>query len=155
VEKVLLFLLQGIPESSGYLALSLALLGVPLRWKPIIAAGTVLALVFFAVRSLPFTFGFHTAAGIFLVVIAINKSNNIAVTRTFIAVLVSFSTLFLLELVVMEILFAVTKLDPNMTIAENNNVLWVLSGLPQAFLLNIFALLITKFKKPKEDAWNI
>ena len=154
MERLLLFLLQGIPESSGYFALSLALLRVPLRWKRIIAAGTVLALVFFTVRSLPLTFGFHTAVGIFLLVVAINRATHLPVTRIFIAVLVSFSILILLELVMMEIFFAATKIDPNAAIT-GNNLLWKLSGLPQAFLLNIFALLISKYKKPQEGAWKI
>lgn len=122
MEKLLLFLLQGIPESSGYFALSLALLGVPLRWKRIVAAGTVLALVFYTVRSFQLTFGFHMAVGIFLVVVAIDKSTHIPLTKTFVAVLASFATLIILELVGMEIFFAVTKLDPNTTIAENSNV---------------------------------
>jgi len=155
MEKLLLFLMQGIPESSGYFALSLALLGVPLRWQRIVAAGTVLAIVFFTVRSLQITFGFHMAVGIFLIVISINKSTHIPLTRTFVAVLASFTTLILLELVSMKIFFAATHLDPNTTIAENSNVLWKLSGLPQAILLNIFALLVAKYKKPREDAWKI
>lgn len=150
-----MFLLQGIPECSGFFALSLALLGVPLRWKRIIAAGTVLALVFFTVRALPFTFGIHTAVGIFLLVIAINRATRVSVTKIFIAVLVSFSILTLCELIMMDMFFTLTKLDPDTTIAENNHVLWVLSGLPQALLLNIFALLVARFKKPREDAWKI
>lgn len=153
--KLLLFLIQGIPESSGIIALSLALLRVPLRWKRIIAAGTVFALIIFAIRSLPFTFGMHTAAAIFFLVIAINMTTHVPVTKIFIAVFVTFSTLLLLEFVIMGIFFAATDLDPNSTIGENNNVLWVLSGLPQALLLNIFALLVARFKKPREDAWKI
>lgn len=147
--------MQGIPESSGYFALSLALLGVPLRWKRIIAMGTILALVFFVVRALPFTFGLHMAVGIFLVVIFISRSTHIAVTRIFVAVLVSFTTLVLLELIVMEIFFTATSLDPNTTIMENNNVLWKISGVPQGLLLNIFALLISRFKNQQEDACRI
>lgn len=154
MERVLLFFIQGIPESSGHFALSLALLGVPLRWKPIVAAGTVLALIFFAVRALPFTFGFHAAVGIFFLVIAINRATRMPLINIFIAVVTSFATLFLLELVIMEIFFAATKLDPNTAMAENN-LLWMLSGLPQAFLLILFALLISKFRKPREDAWKI
>ena len=153
--KLLLFLLQGIPECSGQFALSLALLGVPLRWKRIIAAGTVLSLVFYVARTLPLTFGIHVAVGIFLIVVAVNKATRIPITKIFIAVLISFSTLFLLELVMMEIFFAVTGLDPSTTIAENNNLLWKLAGLPQAFLLIIFALLAAKYKKPREDTWKI
>lgn len=150
-----MFLLQGIPESSGQFALSLALLGVPLRWKRIIAAGTVFAIIMFSIRALPFTFGIHTAVGVFIIVVAINMATHIPVTKIFIAVLVNFTTLLLLEFVIMEIFFAATGLDPNSTIGENNNVLWVLSGLPQALLLNIFALLVARFKKPQEDAWKI
>ncbi|NLI13630.1 MAG: hypothetical protein GX425_13655, partial [Peptococcaceae bacterium] len=120
--------MQGIPESAGYFSLSLALLGVPLRWKRIVAAGTVLALVFYAVRSFQLTFGFHMAVGIFLIVVAINKSTHIPLTRTFVAVLTSFVTLILLELIGMKVFFTATHLDPNTTIVENNNVLWVLSG---------------------------
>jgi len=153
--KLLLFLMQGIPECSGQFALSLALLGVPLRWKRIIAAGTVLALVFFMIRALPFTFGIHTAVGIFLLVIAINWATQMSVTKIFIAALVSFSILTLCELFMMDIFYTLTKLDANTTIAENSNVLWKLSGLPQALLLNIFALLVARFKKPREDAWEI
>jgi len=154
MEKFLLFLLQGIPESSGVIALSLALLRVPLRWKHIIAAGTVFTLIIFAIRSLPFTFGIHTAVAIFLLVVAINKTTHTPVTKTFIAVLAGYVTVALLEIVISETFFAVTKLDPNTLITENNP-LWVLSGLPQAFLLIIFALIISKFKKPIGDAWKI
>lgn len=150
-----MFLLQGIPESSGHFALSLALLGVHLRWKPIIAAGTVMALVFFALRALPLTFGVHTAVGVFLIVFIIKRATHVPVMKIFIAVLVSFTTVILLELVIMDMFFTFTELDPNATIAENNNVLWVLSGLPQALLLNIFALVIARFKKPRGDAWKI
>lgn len=155
MEKLLLFLMQGIPESAGLFSISLALLGVPLRWKRIVAAGTVLALVLYAVRALQLTFGLHTAVAIFLIVISINKSTHIPLTRTFVAVFVSFATLILIELVSMKIFFTATHLDPNTTIAENGNLLWVLSGLPQAILLNIFALLAAKYKKPWEDAWKI
>ncbi|MFX4262620.1 hypothetical protein ACOBQJ_10490 [Pelotomaculum propionicicum] len=156
MEKLLLFLLQGIPESSGQFALSLALLGVPLRWKRIIAAGTVFALIMFSIRTLPFTFGIHTAVGVFIIVFAINRTiSHIPITKIFIAVLVNFSTLLLLEYVIMEIFFAATGLDPNSTIAENSNVLWILSGLPQALLLNVFALLVVRYKKPQEDALRI
>lgn len=152
--KLLLFLIQGIPESSGIIALSLALLRVPLRWKRIILAGTVFALIIFAIRSLPFTFGIHTAAAIFLLVIAIARTTHITVTRSFIAVLASYVIIALLEIVISEIFFAVTKLDPYTVIAENN-LSWKLSGLPQAFILIFMALLVSKYKKPEEEAWKI
>lgn len=154
MEKFLFFLLQGIPESSGIIALSLAILRVSLRWKRIIAAGTVFALIIFAVRSLPFTFGIHTAVAIFILVTAINKFTHMPVTRSFIAVLASFITVALFEIAINETFFAVTKLDPNAVIT-GNIPLWKLLGLPQGFLLIFFALLISRFKKPQESAWRI
>jgi hypothetical protein len=154
METLLLFLLQGIPESSGYIALSLALLGVPLRWKRIVVAGTVLALIFFTVRSLSFSFGIHTAIGIFSLIIAINRTTNIPLTKTFIAVLASFTTLALLEIAISEAFFTLTKIDPQSFIA-GHKLYWKLLGLPQAFLLLFFAWLISKFKKPQEAAWKI
>lgn len=155
MEKLLLFLIQGIPESSGIVAFSLALLRVPLRWKRIILVGTVLALIIFAVRSLPFILGIHTAAAIFFLVIVINRATHLPVTKIFISVFVSFSTLLLLEFVIMGIFFAATGFDPNSTIVENDNVLWVLSGMPQALLLNVFAVLVARFRKPREDTRKI
>jgi hypothetical protein len=104
-------------------------LRVPLRWKHIIGAGTVLALIIFTIRVLPFSFGIHTALTVFIIVVAISRATNIPVTKIFIAVSVNFSVLLLLEYVIMEIFFAATGLDPNTTIAENSNFLWKLSGL--------------------------
>ncbi len=150
----MLFLLQGIPESSGYIALSLAFLGVPLRWKRIAVAGTVLALIFFTVRSLSFSFGIHTAIGIFSLIIAINRTTNIPLTKIFIAVIASFTTLALLEIVISEAFFTLTKIDPQAFI-DGHKLYWKLLGLPQAFLLLFFAWLISKLKKPQEAAWKI
>lgn len=148
-----MFLLQGIPETAGVIALSLALLRVPLRWKRIIAAGTLLALILFAVRSLPFTFGLHLIVGLLLLVIAINKTTNISTTKIFVAVFVSFCSLALLELIMSEI-FTLAKLDIN-AIITGNYLLWKLLGLAQAFILIVSALLISKFRKPVENTWVI
>ena len=81
-----LFLLQGIPEMTGLVGLSLALAGIPLRWGRIIAAGTVLALFLYFVRLLPITFGLHTIAGILLLFFLIIRATNIQPSKALIAV---------------------------------------------------------------------
>lgn len=153
MEKFLLFLMQGIPESMGYVALSLALAGVPLRWGRIMAAGTVLCVIFFIIRALPVTFGLHTVAGMLLLAIFITKTTSVPPSKSFIVVFASFATLALLELTLCELFFKITKLDFQTTIS--NYLLWKLVSLPQAVLLIIIAVLISKFKKPVQGAWKI
>lgn len=153
LEKTLLFLLQGIPELSGELALSLALAGVSLRWGIIVAAGTGLALLIYVIRLLPFTFGIHTVIGILIMILLIKIATRVKTTTCFIVVFATFATLAALEFFISELFFSVIKLDPQSVIS--NNLLWKLIGLPQAISMIIIALLVSKYKKPTEGMWKI
>ncbi|MDR9787906.1 MAG: hypothetical protein RJR37_11795 [Peptococcaceae bacterium MAG4] len=153
MEKVLLFLLQGIPELSGELALSLALAGVSLRWGIIVAAGAALAVLLYIIRLLPFTFGIHSVVAILIMVLLIKIATRVRATTCFIVVFAAFATLAALEFLFSELFFSVFKLDPQSVIS--NNFLWKLIGMPQAILMIIFALLVSKYKKPREGMWKI
>ena len=153
MEKVLLFLLQGIPELSGELALSLALAGVSLRWGIIVAAGAALAVLLYIIRLLPFTFGIHSVVAILIMVLLIKIATRVRATTCLIVVFVAFATLAALEFLFSEFFFSVFKLDPQSVIS--NNFLWKLIGMPQAILMIIFALLVSKYKKPREGMWKI
>ena len=153
MENFPLFLMQGIPESIGLISLSLALAGVQFLWVRIILAGTVFSIFMFIIRALPFTFGMHTVAGMLLLVIFIAKTTRVPLSRCFIAVFISFATLAVLELIICELFFAITKL--NFQAVISNYFLWKLVSLPQAVFLIIFAVLISKFKKPVQGAWKI
>lgn len=152
MEKALLAFLQGVLETSGIVALSLALASVPLRWKLIGAAGTVLTLVVYAIRALPVAFGLHSIACVLLLVYFIAKTTRVSVVKSFIAVFTSFVTLALLELLTHEVFFALMNLDPQDVLS--NYTLWKLLGLPQAVLLIILAIIVSKFKKPVQGAWK-
>ena len=151
LEKTLLFLLQGIPELSGELALSLALAAVPLRWGIIVAAGAAIAVIIYVIRLLPFTFGIHSVVGILIMVLLIMIATRVKTTTCLLS-FCSFCNLAALEFLFSE-LFSVIKLDPQSVIS--NNLLWKLIGMPQAILMIIIALLVSKYKKPREGMWKL
>ena len=153
LEKTLLFLLQGIPELSGELALSLALAAVPLRWGIIVAAGAAIAVLIYVIRLLPFTFGIHSVVGILIMVLLIMIATRVKTTTCFIVVFAAFATLAALEFLFSELFFSVIKLDPQSVIS--NNLLWKLIGMPQAILMIIIAMLVSKYKKPREGMWKL
>ena len=148
-----LSLIHGIPESIGLISLSLALAGVQFLWTRIILAGTIYSLFIFIIRALPITFGLHTVIGMLMLVIFIAKTTWILPSKSFMVVFVSFAILGGLELTIHGLFFAITKL--NFQAVISNHLLYTLLSLPQAVFLIIFALLISKFKKPVQGAWKI
>jgi len=153
IEKSLLFFLQGIPEVTGVVALSLAIAGVPLRWRLIAAAGTVLTIIIFIIRSLPLTFGLHTIAVILMVTLFITKTTRVTSANSFVAAMSSITVLMILELAINKLFFTITRLDPQAVIS--NNFLWKLLGLPQAVLMILLAVIVAKYKKHDKGAWKI
>jgi len=153
MEKTILFFMQGIPEIMGIVAFSLALAGVPLRWKIIAVAGAVLTIIIYLIRSLPLTFGLHTITATLILALFIMKTTRTTQLNSFIAAFTSFTTLVMLELVFNKLFFSITKLDPQAVIL--NDLLWKLIGLPQVIFMFLLAIIVSKFKKTDKDAWKI
>lgn len=151
IEKFVLFLLQGIPESSGIVALSLALAKVPLRWGRIVAAGTVLAVIIFFIRTSSMAVGLHTVAALLLTVIMITTSTRVPPTKAFVVALISIIFLGFLELFFFKGLF--DQFEPQLTMSKD--LLQILLALPQAVLLIFISLLVPRFVKPEQEAWKI
>lgn len=95
---LLLFLLQGIPESAGIIACSLALARVELRWGVILTASVILTLFIYTIRNMPLTFGLHTVASILISAVFIAKATKVPPSRSFMAVLTGFVILAMFEL---------------------------------------------------------
>jgi len=153
MEKILLFFMQGIPEVMGIVAFSLALARVPLRWGIIAAAGTALTVIIYVIRSLQITFGLHTVAGILLLAVFIKKTTRTTPTYSFVAAFASLTVLTIVELFIEKLFLFITKLDQQVFVS--NYLLWKLVALPQAILMILFAVMISKYKAPDRDAWRI
>lgn len=153
MEKILLFFMQGIPEVTGIVAFGLALVRVPLRWGIVTATGTVLTVIIYVVRSVQITFGIHMVMVILLLAIFIIKTTQITAMNGFFAAIASFTTLATMEWVINKLFLFITKLDQQVFVS--NELLWKLVGLPQAILMILFALIISKYKAPDRDAWRI
>jgi len=143
--------MQGIPEFTGIIALSLVLAGVELRWVRIILAATILAIIIFVIRALPLPFGLHTIIALLLLVLLITKSTYTPTAKSLVIAFASFGALALLEIGINEGFFAVTKLKQDVL---DNYLLWKLLGLPQGLLLIILALLTRKYARPVKGAWK-
>lgn len=151
IENFLLFLLQGIPESSGIVALSLALAKVPLRWGRILAAGTIMAVIAFYIRTSSLAVGLHTVAGLLLTVILITTATRVPPTKAFVVTLISIIFLGFLELFFFKGLF--DQLELQLTMSKE--LLQKLLALPQAVLLIFISLLVPRFMKPEQETWKI
>jgi hypothetical protein len=153
VEKLLLFLVQGIPESSGIIALSLALARVPLRWGRIIAAGTVVAVIMFFIRTSSFAAGLHTVAGLLLTVVIITTATRVPPTKALVVASISIIILGFLEMIIFRIYFVLKILDPQLTMSSD--LLQRLLALPMDAIIIFIALLIPRFMTSKQDVWKI
>lgn len=138
---------------TGVVAFSLSLAGVPLLWGRITAAGAALTLIIYLIRSLPFTFGIHTVAGLLLLIVLIRKTTNVSISKCFIVVFVSAFFLAFLEFIFHEPLFRFFKISSEAVMS--NDIIWAFLGFPQAITMIFSAVLISRFKEPDRDTWKI
>lgn len=152
LEKFLMFLLEGIPESSVVIALSLALARVPLRWGSIISFGAVLAVVIFFIRTMQITMGLHFIVSLLLSVVFITTMTKVPPTKGFVVVSASSLVLAALELIVHQVLLPLFMIDPEQMIG--NDLQWALLGLPQVGFMLVITLLVPRLIIPEQDVWK-
>jgi len=150
--SALYFFLQGIPECMGFIALSLAIAKVPLRWGYILAGGIIVSSISYVIRSLPFTFGLHLPVIIFLVFILIFRLTTTSAYKSIVATFFSLVALAVLEYFVSQAFFLISRMNPQQVIA--NEPLWSAIGVVQATILNIIALGVAYLLKPTEGMWR-
>ncbi|NLJ76455.1 MAG: hypothetical protein GX325_04240 [Peptococcaceae bacterium] len=146
-----LFFLQSIPESVGAFALSLALAKVPLRWGRIIVVGAMLSLIIFGIRATALPAGLHTVAGLLFIVIVLAGVAGVPPTKSFVVALASLILLAFLEVIITGSLITLFKIDYQQMLSENY-LGWKLLTLPQAAILIILALLVSRYLKPIQEA---
>jgi len=135
-------LLQGVPEQIALVTLAYAIAKLPFRWREIIPMGILLALTAYGVRLLPLPFGTHTLILILILFIVLTLKVKGDVSLSLAACLLSYSALYVFELVCISILVAVFKVPGE--IWYSNLLLRVLFTEPQVVLLFITAFLIRR-----------
>jgi len=147
-----LYLLQGIPETIATLALSLTFAGISLRWLPIVIGGAIISMIGSTIKLLPFAMGLNSVAMLVMCVFFIANRTTISVSKSFIVTISSAIILIFLETLFYTIISELTTL--NLETVPTDSVMWYLMGLPQAILMLVMALLISKYFKPISDGWK-
>ncbi len=148
-----IFLLQGIPETIGILALSLTLARIPLRWLPISIGGAIISIISSTIRLLPFALGLHTVALLLMCVFFIAKATSVSTSKSFIVAISGVITLIFFEIVIHLSIVKLTTL--NLEAIPNDSLLWLLIGMPQAIAMLVLAILVSRIKKPITNGWKI
>ncbi|GBF32177.1 hypothetical protein DCCM_0368 [Desulfocucumis palustris] len=151
--QILLFFMQGFPETVGVCAFSLALARVQLRWGVILPTALVMTAIILVLRSIPITFGLHTVATILLWTLFIVRATRVPPSQSFMVVFAGIAAVALLELTMFKVLVRLLNIDINKFMSDV--FLWKLAALPQAIMMIVFALLISKYRKPLEGMWRI
>lgn len=151
--QTLLFFVQGIPEIAGVIACSLALAGVKLRWTVILVFAGILTPVVYIVRSLPVTFGLHTLVGILLSTLFVARATRVSPSTSFVVVFASYAVLALLEVSMHELSSVFLQREVVQLLSEQYTRMLI--GLPQAIVMIAIALVIARYRKPREGMWRI
>lgn len=148
-----LFLLQGIPETIATIALSLAFARVNLRWLPIIIGGSIISIIGSAIKLLPFELGLNSVAMLIMCVFFISYKTTISISKSFIVTISSAIILIFLETGIYMAISELTTL--NLENVPTDSLLWYLMGIPQAIIMLVLALIISKTYKPILDGWKL
>jgi len=96
--------------------------------------------------------GLNSVAMLVMCVFFIANRTTISVSKSFIVTISSAIILIFLEILFYTIISELTTL--NLETVPTDSVMWYLMGLPQAILMLVMALLISKYFKPISDGWK-
>ncbi len=133
--------------------MSLALAGVPLRWKQITILSIMLAVIIFTIRLLPLATGLHTVAVLLITVFVLNKLTRIPLTKSFMVVLISIFTLALVEYIIHGLFLQLSSYD--LSLLMSRKILWAVLGLPQVMIMIALAVLAARVIKPRPGTWKV
>lgn len=150
--KAILFLIAGIPEMMGALAMSLAFAGVPFRWGRIALVGSCASLIIFVLRDVYGLIGFHLLAGILLMSIFLIMTTRVSTSAGFLSVFISIAVVALVELAVQEPFMYFTGMQAEQVV--QNQTIWALLGITQGFIMIFLAFIVRKLFKPRMDMWK-
>lgn len=136
---------QGIPEQIGVITLAFVLAKAELKVNQLCLFGSILALSAFLIRMLPITFGLHTIVLICLLVFFVTNYSKANLTTAIMSALISFILLMVFETSTHLVVIKVIKI-PMETILDNQ-IIRILTGIPQVVLLFLSSFIIRKYRK--------
>lgn len=142
---ILQWLLQGIPESLALVTLALALAGEKLEMRRIALLGIIEAVIIFAIRLLPLTFGVHSILSIFSMALLLNLFLKVRFSRSLLSALIVIIALAAAETVSFYLFLYLTGLSYEQLF--ENLFIYIISGWPQVILLFLLALAIHRWQQ--------
>ena len=143
--SILQWLLQGIPESLALVTLALTLAGEKLEMRRIALLGIAHAVIIFAIRLLPLTFGVHSILSLFTIALLLNLFLKVRFSRSLLSALIVMIALAIFETVSFSLLLHLTGLSYEQ-LAENILV-YIVGGWPQVILLFLLALAVNRWQR--------
>lgn len=150
--KAILFLIAGIPEMMGAVAMSLALARVPFKWGRIALVGSFVAVIIYIMRDVYGLVGVHLLAGILLMFIFLIMTTRVATSVSLMVVFVSTAVVALVELAIQEPFLYFSGMQIEQLV--QNQTIWTLLGITQGVVMILLALVVRKIVKPKQDMWK-
>ncbi len=145
IENVM-FIVQGTIEATGLIGFSLAIARRPINWARTLLVAAVLAILSYTIQSLSFFFGFHTILIMFLIMLYLTKVGQITIVKGFLMISISAVVLGTLEFLSNSVFFNSSNINPQDVVS--NQFLWALMGIPQAVIILLLAILISRIFKP-------
>jgi len=142
---ILQWLLQGIPESLALVTLALALAGEKLEMRRIALLGIIEAVIIFAIRLLPLTFGVHSILSIFSMALLLNLFLKVRFSRSLLSALIVIIALAVVETVSLSLILYLTGL-PYEQFSENVFA-FILGGWSNVILLFLLALAVHRWQR--------
>jgi len=146
---ILIWLLQGIPECLALITLALALSGEKLEIRKIIPLGIIEAVIIFAIRLLPLTFGVHSILSMFSLALLLHFFIKVHFSRSLLSALIVIITLAAVETVIFTLILYLTGLSYEQ-LSENIFVV-IAGGWPQIIVLFVLALTVNKWQRQRRS----
>lgn len=152
MKEIVLFLIPGILEATGIIALSLSLAGAVLRWSRIIAPAIGMAVIMYLVRSIQEAPGLHMIIGILMPFLFLVLTTRVNPSRAFVAAFFSILVLGIIEFGLHSMFLALSGMDPDRLYFHQG--LWSILGTLQASILIGLAVLWGRLRPPEEGKWR-
>lgn len=132
------WLFQMVPESVALSASGTVLTGVRVRACQIVAIGVIQSVAAYAIRHLPFYYGFHTALLLIVLGLLVMWICGVSFARGMLASLVAFAILSTIESLLVMYLIPLTRFDLEVILGYPS--LRILFGLVSPFVMAVAVL---------------